>query len=177
MLIVYQFILFNSGTKLVEEGEPLIYHQNFNLEDIVTPINVQKFEAMLIQSEFPKDKTAFLVDGFTDGFDIGYNGLQDRQDQSNNLPFSIGNSTILWNKVMKEVKVGRYAGPFEKIPFKNYMQSPIGLVPKSGNKTRLIFHLSYQFKSGLGSLNSNTPKDRCSVKYRDLDAVDLVSRI
>ena len=71
---------------------------------------------------------------------------------------------------MKEVKAGHYAGPFEKIPFTNYMQSPIGLVPKKGNKTRLIFHLSYEFKDGKGSLNGCTPREICSVKYNDLDA-------
>ena len=46
---------------------------------------------------------------------------------------------------MKEVKAERVAGPFESIPYENYIQSPIGLVPKSGNKTRMIFHLSYKF--------------------------------
>ena len=47
---------------------------------------------------------------------------------------------------MKEVSLGRIAGPFEKIPFTNFMQSPIGLVPKTGGKTHLIFHLSFNFK-------------------------------
>ena len=53
------------------------------------------------------------------------------------------------------------------------MQSPIGLVPKAGNKAQLIFHLSYKFdkQDGLGSLKSHTPKDICAVKYRDLDYV------
>ena len=51
------------------------------------------------------------------------------------------------------------------------MQSPIGLVLKGENQTRLIFHLSYDFnkQSGLGSLNANTPKEKCHVKYNDLD--------
>ena len=70
---------------------------------------------------------------------------------------------------MKEVKLGRVAGPYDKVPFKNFMQSPIGLVPKSGGRTQLIFHLSYAFKSGKGSLNSNTPDHLCTVKYNDLD--------
>ena len=35
---------------------------------------------------------------------------------------------------MKEVKAKRFAGPFKNIPFENYIQSPIGLVPKSGNR-------------------------------------------
>ena len=73
---------------------------------------------------------------------------------------------------MKEVKLGRYAGPFEKIPFENFIQSPIGLVPKAGGQTRLIFHLSYNFSENLqkdGSLNYFTPSEKCSVKYNDLD--------
>ena len=50
------------------------------------------------------------------------------------------------------------------------MQSPIGLVPKAGGQTRLIFHLSYDFKSlGFKSVNHYTPKEKCMVKYRDLD--------
>ena len=73
---------------------------------------------------------------------------------------------------MKEVQVGRVAGPFEKIPFKNYIQSLIGLVPKKGkSKTRLIFHLSYDFTEAEDgkSLNGCTPKEICTVKYNDLD--------
>ena len=71
---------------------------------------------------------------------------------------------------MKEVRNKRVAGPFKEIPFKNYIQSPIGLVPKAGGKTRLIFHLSYDFKcDDLGSVNKFTPREQCSVKYKDLD--------
>ena len=84
---------------------------------------------------------------------------------------------------MKEVKLKCVAGPFNQIPFNNFIQSPIGLVPKAGgDQTRLISHLSYDFKKKnkngkeeeetepcMGLLNSNTPKEKCSVKYRDLD--------
>ena len=71
---------------------------------------------------------------------------------------------------MKEVKHRRFAGPLKRIPFKNYyIQSPVGLVPKAGGKTRLIFHLSYDFSETNTSLNKNTPDDMCSVKYKDLD--------
>ena len=56
-------------------------------------------------------------------------------------------------------------------PFEFYIQSPIGLVPKAGNKTRLIFHLSYDFgeKFEEKSINFHTPDADCTVKYRDLD--------
>ena len=77
---------------------------------------------------------------------------------------------------MKEVKEKRYAGPFKQIPFKHYIQSPIGLVPKDGgNATRLIFHLSYPCTSSTPkSVNANTPKSLATVQYPDFsDAVKL----
>ena len=85
----------------------------------------------------------------------------------------IGTETDLWNKVMKEVKEERYAGPYKEIPFDNYIQSPIGLVPKDGGaSTRLIFHLSYprlpkEKDIEQKSVNANTPKHLCTVKYPD----------
>ena len=111
----------------------------------------------------------FLIEGFSKGFDIGYEGNHDVQFQSQNLKLTVGSKVELWNKVMKEVQLKRYAGPFVEPPFKNYIQSPIGLVPKdNGTKTRLIFHLSYPRDTNI-SVNANTPKEKCSVNYKDFD--------
>ena len=57
----------------------------------------------------------------------------------------------------------------------------MGLVPKAGEQTRLIFHLSYDFKSGRKSINHHIPHSKCTVKYRDLDyavrqCLDLLSK-
>ena len=124
-----------------------------------------------MDSGFNKEKTKFLIKGFTEGFDIGYRGPVFRQHNSANIPLRLGTQEDLWNKLMKEVKMGRYAGPFDSVPYYQYMQSPIGLVPKAGNQTRLIFHLSYDFgkEDCNKSLNFFTPKDWCRVKYNDLD--------
>ena len=117
------------------------------------------------------------MDGFTSGFSIGYEGNHKVQVKVPNLKFKeVGNETMLWNKVMKEVKVKHYTGPFTEIPFRYYIQSPIGLVAKdNGRDTRLIFHLSYP-RSGTNStsVNGNTPNDACTVKYPDfIEAVQL----
>ena len=111
-----------------------------------------------------------MIDGFTNGFSIGYEGDPMIRQTSPNLKFrGVGNKTVLWNKVMKEVKLKRFAGPFKKIPYEHYIQSPIGLVSKDhGRDTRLIFHLSYPRGTGR-SLNSNTPKHKCTVKYPTFD--------
>ena len=56
----------------------------------------------------------------------------------------------------------------KSLHFEYYIQSPIGLVPKDkGKKTRLIFHLSYP-RSG-ASVNSEIPKEHCTVKYPAFD--------
>ena len=150
------------------EGEE---YRNHNLVDIITPVKVEILEQLLIESRYDEDETRFLVNGFTHGFDIGYEGPLNRSDTSQNIPFKegVGSKHELWEKVMSEVAENRYAGPFEEVPFDNFMQSPIGLVPKAENKTRQIFHLSYNFKNGNKSLNFHTPKEKYSVKYRDLD--------
>ena len=74
---------------------------------------------------------------------------------------------------MKEVHLKRVAAPFKEIPFTNFIQSPIRLVPKAGSdQTRLIFHLSYEFKGdgeASKSVNACTPRKLCSVTYSDIN--------
>ena len=62
-------------------------------------------------------------------------------------------------------------GLFDNPPFSNFIQSPIGLVPKDGGKkTRLIFHLSHPRDKKKGeSVNANIPEDLCSVVYKEFD--------
>ena len=125
--------------------EEVLNFVSLDLENVVTPVDPERLEQLLDESGYDKEKSAFLVNSFKEGFSIGYEGNMEVKKTAPNLKLRIGNETILWNKVMAEVKLGRYAGPFEKPPFEFFIQSPIGLVLKDGGKkTRLIFHLSYQ---------------------------------
>ena len=140
-----------------------------DLENIITPVQADELEKYLKDTGYDEKKTEFLVTRFKEGFDLGYRGEEKVQMRSPNLKFFIGDKVELWNKVMKEVETGRYAGPFKEIPFDNFIQSPIGLVPKDGgSKTRLIFHLSFP-KNESSSVNANTPKELSTVKYQDFD--------
>ena len=145
-------------------------HSCYELNDIVTPINVRQLEKFLCEVNYHPELTTELIEGFQAGFDLGYRGPTERVNTSRNLPFTpgVGDSVDIWNKIMKEVKLKCYAGPYDKAPFKFYVQSPIGLVPKVGGKTRLIFHLSYDFND-FKSINHYTPAELCKVKYKDLD--------
>ena len=161
----------NEITNKEPNFEQLVKHfENLDIDSIVTPVNADVLERMLIESRYDREETAFLVNGFRNGFDIGYEGPIYRRNVSQNIPFRIGNKTVLWNKIMKEVNEKRVAGPFSEndLPFDYFVQSPLGLVPKGNDKTRMIFHLSYDFND-YKSINSYIPAEKCSVKYNDLD--------
>ena len=81
------------------------YYENLDLDEIISPVDADKFISLLEKHNYDPDATCFLKDGFSNGFDIKYDGPQIRRSQADNLPFTIGNSTILWNKLMKEVKL------------------------------------------------------------------------
>ena len=130
---------------------------------------MKQLEQILTEHGYDYKKKQYLINGFSHGFKLEYKGsLKGVKRVAPNLKLRIGNKVELWNKVMKEMDLGRYAGPFEKPPFESFVQSPIGLVPKDkGTKTRLIFHLSYP-RNG-DSVNSGIPSGKCTVKYPDFD--------
>ena len=131
-------------------------------------MDTDQLEDQLKQYDYNKKESEFLIDGFRNGFEIGYRGNRLLQRKSLNLRLECSSPEILWSKMMKEVMLKQFAGPFEQSPFKHFIQSPVGLVPKGMDKseTRLIFHLSYP--RGGKSINSETPKELCSVSYKDL---------
>ena len=149
--------------------------ENKDLKNIITPLDVEVFEKLLRSNKKDKRKTEFLISGFKLGFALNYRGKIKGKRLAHNLKLRVGSQVELWNKVMTEVKAGCYAGPFEEkdLPWEDFVQSPIGLVPKDkGKKTRLNFHLSYP-KDG-ESVNSGIPKELRSVKYPDFSkAVEL----
>ena len=180
-IVVYVLFVVKPEPKVVNgkydrmvDGQEVLLYENYDLDNVISPVNVERYEQLLIGSKYNKGKTQYLVDGFRNGFSIGYEGETNVKQGAPNLTLHVGSKVELWNKVMKEVKLKRYAGPFHHIPFENYIQSTIGLVPKdNGTKTRLIFHLSYPRKTSAEqkplSVNANTPSHICKVKYCDFD--------
>ena len=151
-----------------EQNVDVLHFENFDLDNIVTPVNVDVLERLLLDANYDKKETEYLVNGFRDGFSLQFAGNRKIVKTAPNLKLRVGSPTELWNKVMTEVQKGRYAGPYKEVPFEYYIQSPIGLVPKDkGKKTRLIFHLSYPQNGD--SVNSQIPKEVCTVKYPDFD--------
>ena len=156
----------------------VLWFENFDLVNIQTPVKYGILKRLLRESNYDSEKAEYLVKGFKQGFDLEFEGeIEGVTQTAPNLMLRVGNEIQLWNKVMKEVKLGRYAGPFEKPPFEHFIQSPIGLVPKDGGKdTRLIFHLSFPRNTGK-SVNAGIPTDKCSVEYPSFEkAIELCRR-
>ena len=86
-----------------------LYFKSFDLNSIVTPVKVDKLHKLLEKTGYPKDKTAFLLDGFSNGFSIGYEGKTEMLQEAPYLKITVGSKTELWNKVMTEVKERRYS--------------------------------------------------------------------
>ena len=99
----------------------VLEYENFNLKNIITPVDVEQYARLLKELGYDKDKSKYLVKGFTKGFDLEYQGSKKVTKTARNLPLRVGNKYELWNKVMTEVKAQRYAGPFQEIPFKNFI--------------------------------------------------------
>ena len=153
-----------------QQSEVPLWYENYDLDHIYTPIDADKFEFLLKQAGYDRHKTAFIINGFWEGFPLHYQGETKIKRLAPNLKLRVGTKMDLWNKVMSEVKANRFAGPYTDVPYEYFIQSPIGLVPKDqGTKTRLIFHLSYSRKGNSLSVNTCIPKHFCSVKYPDFE--------
>lgn len=131
-----------------------------------SPINLKVLQDFL--AEYPNKTDAELLrNGFMFGFKLMYEGPR-VESSCQNLKSVIQNPNEAVNKIMKEVRAGRIAGPFKERPLKNLRLSPIGLVPKKNGSWRLIHHLSFPKGS---SLNDYIDDTLCSVKYTSLDKV------
>ena len=57
--------------------EEILQYSNMDLESIKTPVNVTMLKQLLQESKYDKKESEFLIDGFTNGFSIGYTGPED----------------------------------------------------------------------------------------------------
>ena len=83
-------LLLQLSIILLAASENIPFFENYGVTNIMTPVKPDKLEALLQQSEYDPEETRFLVTGFRQGFKLEYDGPLDRQDASNNLPFTVG---------------------------------------------------------------------------------------
>ena len=136
---------------------------------VVTPISANRLKDLLTVTNYDTNLTNTLVQGFTQGFDLGHN---DSIDSINAVPNAKQEELeIMREKIDKELTAGRVEGPFDCPPFKTYHLSPLFLVPKSApGQYRMILNLS--FPKNHSSINSNISQSSKSVEYASIrDAI------
>ena len=146
---------------------------NRNQSPLPTPVNPEKLSIWL--EGYNTAKTKYLVDGFRNGFDVGHTGLLSHLHVKN-LQSAISKPEIVSQKIFKEIKAGRFLGPFAEPPFSDMQLSPIGLVPKrKAGEYRLIHHLSYPQNY---SINDGISEENVSVKYATVEnAIELIKKL
>ena len=94
---------------------------------VSTPIQINRLEAFL-----PGYNLLFsqiLIEGFINGFALHFKGTIN-PNEGINLPFALANSTVVDQKLAKELTAPRILGPFSAPPFRPFQVSPLGLVSK-----------------------------------------------
>ena len=55
---------------MINNKVEVLLFKNLDLHTVKTPVNVQAFEKLLIESEYDARETQFLINGFKEGFSI-----------------------------------------------------------------------------------------------------------
>ena len=133
------------------------------------PLIIKNVEKALFKYPQP-DIAKELIQGFKYGFKLQY--TSPRQLFEINMKEIVGEKAVVANdKIYKEIKLGRIAGPFHFPPFPTLRISSISVIPKrSSSEYRLIHNLSFPEN---GSVNDFIDKEFSSVKYSTIDDAKL----
>lgn len=124
---------------------------------------------------YDNDTRDYLYQGFLNGFKIPYEGDLP-SSSTKNLKSAYEMPQQILEKINTEITSGRIAGPFSSEPFKHFIISPVGVVPKkTPGKYRFIHHLSHP--RGF-SVNDGISEEFSSVQYSSVsDAISLVRSV
>ena len=65
---MYLFSIFlapdKNDRKIVTETTPIADYSNYNLNDIITPINVDRLRQLFIETNYPKKDAEYFFEGF-----------------------------------------------------------------------------------------------------------------
>ena len=138
---------------------------------VVTPINVDILETYLT-SHPDRDQVNYILQGFRNGFDIGFQGPISNT-RPRNLRSADENSRAVSEAIAKEIHRTHTSGPFSSPPFEPFHCSPLGAVPKKDGTFRIILDLS----SPRGySINDGISREDFSVRYTSFDEATYLVR-
>ena len=134
-----------------------------------TPVKINKLRQLLDGY----DDKEYIINGFTYGFHLNFEGVDSSLTSENSLSANT-NPLVVSNKSQHELNKGRIEGPFTDPPFPYFKSSPLALREKRDTgKYRLLHNLSFPYDDR--SLNFNIPKHASKVSYETItDAIHLL---
>ena len=141
---------------------PVYIH--FRPSDIITPVSPQRLDFYL--QGYNSYLRSYLVNGFQFGFSI--HSLQANNSTStNNLKSAQSFPSVIHAKIIKELQLGRFSGPYDVSPYDDYVVSPLGVrEKKTPGEFRIIHNLSYPYDDT--SVNAAVPRHCATVNYASI---------
>ena len=97
--------------------------------EVITPVKPDRLAYHLRKIGYDPTLTKYLLDGFTNGFRLGHQGLVNQKETPNHQSV-MDNMEWALKLLQLESDSGRLAGPFDSPPLQNFRVSPLKLVPK-----------------------------------------------
>ncbi|CAG2213337.1 unnamed protein product [Mytilus edulis] len=160
----------NSNTNVFTVDKNMLQTSVINDQQVVnlpTPVKLVMLSKYL--ELYDPELREFLINGFTKGFKLGANGENISFLTCKNHQSALDKPEIVTEKIEKEIKKGRYRGPFNSPPLPNFICSPLGLVPKKEEGQYRVIH-DLSFPKG-NSVNSSIPAEYTSVSYENIENV------
>ena len=146
------------------------------LARVNTPLVAQEWQSLL-ERHPDREFCQYLLDGFQNGFRIGYDYENHiLRSAKKNMASSGENPTVVKEYLEKEQLLGRVLGPLEPGSLPLHI-SRFGVIPKSSQpgKWRLILDLSHPCDY---SVNDGIEPELCSLSYASVDsAVAVIMRL
>ena len=86
-----------------------------NITKLPTPVKIEEFSRFM--EGMDNEKFDFVLEGFTTGFRLGFEGKRPVKEPSN-LKSALDNPEITQAKIDREVQAGRQGGPYAEPPMK-----------------------------------------------------------
>ena len=113
--------------------------------DLPTPIKWQEFDSML--KGYDTEKRRYVIQGLRFGFKLGYRGST-CVHYTKNVATVRNNLGATSELIDKELKLGRFMGPFKQVPFDHLHLSPIAIKPKKAEGSfHMVMDLSAPYTS------------------------------
>jgi hypothetical protein len=169
-----QKITLSSSVRVLPKPLPVLPNPIPATTEPPTPVNRVKLIQLLHETKYDAQEIKFLDEGFHFGFRTGFQG-EEQELMSSNSMSTREHPDAVSKKILREIELGRIAGPFKYKPFTNFKVSPLALREKQQQgEYRLLHNLSYPYDEK--SVNYNIPREASTIQYQQVrDARRLIA--